>query len=203
MRGAAADAVRTAHGPLSRLRPLPFAMRRLRCGFGLGGLSVLAGTPQPAWQAVPMQRYRERLTAPPSWWALAALFAVAVGWAFYVATPAWVSAVALAVAAAVAFAVVASYGSATIEVSAEGFRAGRARLPWSAVGEVRTLEGEDARRAAGVDADARAYLVLRGYCGGAVRVEVDDPADPTPYWLVSTRRPRSVAAAMRAEGVQD
>jgi hypothetical protein len=150
-----------------------------------------------------MQPYRERLTAPPSWWGLAALFAVAVGWAFYVATPPWVAAVALAIAAAVAFATVASYGSATVEVSADGFRAGRALLPWSAVGQIRPLDGDDARRAAGVDADARAYIVLRAYCRGAVCVEVDDPADPTPYWLVSTRRPHMVAAAMRAEGVQD
>jgi hypothetical protein len=150
-----------------------------------------------------MQPYRERLTAPLSWWGLAALFAIAVGWAFYVATPLWVAAVALTVAGVVAFATVASYGSATVEVSADGFRAGRALLPWSAVGETRPLDGADARRAAGVDADARAYLLLRAYCRGAVRVEVDDPADPTPYWLVSTRRPQKVAAAIRAESVQD
>ena len=151
----------------------------------------------------PMEPYRERLTAPVSWWALALLFGLAVGWAFYVATPAWVAAVAFAVAAAVAIAVVGSYGSARVEVSADGFRAGRALLPWSAVGAARALGGEEARRAAGVDADARAYLRLRGYCGGAVRVEVDDPADPTPYWLVSTRRPHAVAAAVQAHGVRD
>jgi hypothetical protein len=58
-------------------------------------------------------------------------------------------------------------------------------------------------REAGVDADARAYLVLRGYCGGAVKVEVDDPGDPTPYWLVSSRRPLQLAAALRPDSVQD
>jgi hypothetical protein len=153
-----------------------------------------------------MQRvhpYRERLTAPLSWWALALLFGLAVGWAFYVATPAWVAAVAFAVATAVSTSAVGSYGSALVEISDEGLRAGRARLPWSAVGEVHALTADEARRAAGVDADARAYLLLRGYCGGAVRVDVDDPADPTPYWLVSTRRPHAVAAAMRAGGVRD
>jgi hypothetical protein len=151
----------------------------------------------------PVEPYRERLTAPLSWWALALLFGLAVGWAFYVATPAWVAAGAFAVATAVSSSVVGSYGSALVEVSDEGFRAGRAQLPWSAVGGVRALTADEARRAAGVDADARAYLLLRGYCGGAVRVEVDDPADPTPYWLVSTRHPLAIASTMRARGVRD
>jgi hypothetical protein len=147
--------------------------------------------------------YRERLTAPPSWWGLAALFAVAVGWAFFVATPPWVAAVAFVVGLCVSVSLVALYGRAPVEVSAAGFRAGRALLPWSAVGAVRPLDRDQARQAAGVDADARAYLLLRGYCGGAVRVEVDDPADPTPYWLVSTRRPTAVASAVLAHAVQD
>ena len=48
----------------------------------------------------------------------------------------------------------------------------------------------------GVDADARAYLLLRPYLKRAVRVEITDPADPTPYWLVSTRHPDRLAAAV-------
>ena len=37
---------------------------------------------------------------------------------------------------------------------------------------------------AGVDADARAYLLLRPYLKRAVQVDLADPADPTPYWLL-------------------
>ena len=46
---------------------------------------------------------------------------------------------------------------------------------------------------AGVDADARAYLLLRPYLKRAVRVEITDPADPAPYWLVSTRHADALA----------
>jgi hypothetical protein len=148
-------------------------------------------------------RYRERLTAPVSWWGLAALFGLAAGWAFYVATPLWMAAVVYVVATGLALALVGAYGSAIVEVSADGFRAGRALLPWSAVGGVRPLDGDETRRTAGAEADARAYLLLRGYCGSSVRIEVDDPADPTPYWLVSTRRPRALVSAVRAATVQD
>ena len=47
----------------------------------------------------------------------------------------------------------------------------------------------------GVDADARAFLLLRPYLKRAVQVEIADPADPTPYWLVRTRHPDELAAA--------
>ena len=58
------------------------------------------------------------------------------------------------------------------------------------------LDADQARRRAGVDADARAHLVLRPYVATAVEITLDDPADPVPYWLVSTRRPDALAAAV-------
>ena len=54
-----------------------------------------------------------------------------------------------------------------------------------------------------MDADARAYLLLRPYLSRAVMVPVDDPADPTPYWLVSTRRPDELVAALDAAASAD
>jgi hypothetical protein len=64
------------------------------------------------------------------------------------------------------------------------------------VGAAAALDAEATRRLAGRDADARAYLLLRPYLSRAVRIDIDDPADPTPYWLVSTRRPDRLAAAL-------
>ncbi len=58
------------------------------------------------------------------------------------------------------------------------------------------LDAEQTRRRAGVEADARAHLVLRPYVSTAVEITLDDPADPVPYWLVSTRRPEALAAAL-------
>jgi hypothetical protein len=48
-----------------------------------------------------------------------------------------------------------------------------------------------------VDADARAYLLLRPYLKRGVRVDIVDPDDPTPYWLVSCRRPEDLVSAVR------
>ncbi|TGO04813.1 DUF3093 domain-containing protein [Serinibacter arcticus] len=77
-----------------------------------------------------------------------------------------------------------------------GLRAGRAFLEAWHVGEVTELDREASRRALGPGSDARAYLAHRGWIRTAVRVRVLDPQDPTPYWLISTRRPAELAAAL-------
>ena len=58
------------------------------------------------------------------------------------------------------------------------------------------LFGESRYKISAFYADARAYLLLRPYRKKAVKVSLSDPADPTPYWLVSTRRPDALAAAL-------
>ena len=39
-------------------------------------------------------------------------------------------------------------------------------------------------------------MLLRSYIPTALRVEVTDPADPTPYLYLSTREPEGLAAAL-------
>lgn len=90
------------------------------------------------------------------------------------------------------------YGDARIVVQDGWFRAGRARIEARHLGQVAALDVDQTRLVAGRDADARAYLLLRPYLPRAVRVEVADPADPTPYWLVSSRHPEALASALTA-----
>ena len=89
-----------------------------------------------------------------------------------------------------------SYGSARVAVADGELRAGRAHIELHHLGEAVALDADQTRRAAGVDADARAFLVLRPYLKRAVRVTITDPADPTPYWLVGTRHPERLAEAL-------
>jgi hypothetical protein len=96
--------------------------------------------------------------------------------------------------------VVALLGSLTtaIAVTADAVVVGRARLEPPYVGKAVALDADQTRRRTGPDADARAYLVLRPYLRTAVEIAVDDGDDPAPYWLVSTRRPQALAAAVLA-----
>src|SRR4051794_38306337 len=91
-----------------------------------------------------------------------------------------------------------SYGSARLSVAGGWFRAGRARIEGVHLGRVTALDPEETRRVAGPEADARAYLLLRPYLKRAVKVEITDPADPAPYWLVASRRPEALAEAVRS-----
>lgn len=140
--------------------------------------------------------YDERLGVPLRWWVQGVMFVATVWLALVVAMPAtWAWSITGAVLALLALAF-AAYGSARVSVGDGWFRAGRARIETSYVGAAVALDAEATRRTAGRDADARAFLVLRPYLNRAVKVEIVDPADPTPYWLVSTRHPEALASAL-------
>lgn len=143
--------------------------------------------------------YAERLTVPLRWWVQGTMLVASLWLAVLVATPddeyvAWSVA---AVSASLMVALLVGYGRAEVAVDGAALRAGRAHIALEHVGEVTALGAKDVRRQAGVDADARAYLLLRPYLKRAVRVDITDPADPTPYWLVSCRRPEQVVTAVR------
>ncbi|MEV0645842.1 DUF3093 domain-containing protein [Phytomonospora sp. NPDC050363] len=73
-----------------------------------------------------------------------------------------------------------------------------ANLPVEFIGEVTPLEGTALRDALSVGLHPLAFVVQRPWVRGAVRVEVNDADDPTPYWIVSTRRPERLAEALRS-----
>ncbi|MFF3460031.1 DUF3093 domain-containing protein [Streptomyces sp. NPDC002730] len=141
--------------------------------------------------------YEERLTAPRSWWLITALVGVAGGLILLPLGPLALLG-GLIAATAVAAVVVSSYGSVRIRVVADSLVAGDARIPLSALGETEALDAEEARAWRSYKADTRAFMLLRSYVPTALRVEVTDPDDPTPYLYLSTRDPKALAAALAA-----
>jgi energy-coupling factor transporter transmembrane protein EcfT len=142
--------------------------------------------------------YTERLFVPLRWWVQGVMFVATLWLALVVAVPgAWAWSLTAAILALLALAFVA-YGSATIVVEDGHLRAGRARVEAAYLGSAEPLDAEASRRIAGRDADARAYLLLRPYLKRAVKVEIVDPADPAPYWLLGTRHPEGLASAIAA-----
>ena len=140
--------------------------------------------------------YRERLSVPIRWWAQGTMLVASLWLAVIVAVPGAVAWAVTGAAVALMATLFLTYGAALVSVEDGWFRAGRARVELRFVGEVGPLDAETTRLVAGRDADARAYLLLRPYRKKAVKVSLRDPADPTPYWLVSTRRPDALAAAL-------
>ncbi|MFK8849595.1 DUF3093 domain-containing protein [Streptomyces sp. Ac-502] len=144
-----------------------------------------------------MQSYEERLTAPRSWWVIAGLIGVACALMLLPlgTLPMLGGLIGGAALSAVA---VSSYGSVRIRVVGDSLIAGDARIPVAALGEARALDPEEAVAWRTHKADTRAFMLLRSYVRTAVRVEITDPADPTPYAYLSTREPERLVAALAA-----
>ncbi|MER7398047.1 DUF3093 domain-containing protein [Streptomyces sp. NPDC000151] len=144
-----------------------------------------------------MQSYEERLTAPRSWWVIAA--AVGIACALMLLPLGTLPMLGgLVGGAALSAVLVSSYGSARIRIVAGSLIAGDAKIPAAALGEAHVLDAEEARAWRTYKADTRAFMLMRSYIPTAVRVEVADPADPTPYVYLSTRHPEELSAALAA-----
>ncbi|MGW4897892.1 DUF3093 domain-containing protein [Kitasatospora sp. NPDC004240] len=139
--------------------------------------------------------YDERLTVPRLWW----LLPVATGLTLamiLLRLSAVGALVGLVVGIAAGAAAISSYGSARIRVVQGSLVAGQARIPVEALGTAHALGPADAVAWRGVKADPRAFMLLRSYVPTALRVEVTDPTDPTPYLYLSTRSPMRLAEAL-------
>jgi hypothetical protein len=143
------------------------------------------------------QPYEERLAAPRSWWLISFLIGVSLA---LILLPFGVLPMlgGLVGGTAVASMVASSYGSVRIRVVGGSLLAGEAKVPVTALGEAEILDAEEARAWRTHKADTRAFLLLRAYIPTALRVEVTDPEDPTPYLYLSTRQPQQLAEALKA-----
>jgi hypothetical protein len=93
---------------------------------------------------------------------------------------------------------IAVYGrAARVTVTEQAFTYGDALVEAEFIGKVSAFSGEAARNERGVNLDARAWTKFKAFMNGVVRIEITDPNDPTPYWLVATRHPNELAAALR------
>jgi hypothetical protein len=142
--------------------------------------------------------HSERLTVP--WWLWLAAFGVAGLLAAEVylgarGAPLWLPYAVLLPATAVGL---WRAGRIRVAVQDGELRVDDARLPVRHVAGVSVLDPTDRRLLLGPHARPYAFVVQRPWIRGAVRVDLDDPADPTPYWLVSTRHPERLAAALTA-----
>ncbi|NEA65043.1 DUF3093 domain-containing protein [Streptomyces sp. SID12488] len=141
--------------------------------------------------------YEERLTAPRSWWLIS--FLVGVSFALILLPFGTLPLLGgLVGGTAVAAVAASSYGSIRIRVVGDALIAGEAKIPVAALGETEILDAEEARAWRTYKADTRAFMLLRSYIPTALRVQVTDPKDPTPYLYLSTREPEQLVAAIES-----
>jgi hypothetical protein len=150
---------------------------------------------QKTARSVGAGEYRERLG--PSLWVLVSA-AVAAPMAALVFTPIDTT-LALVVGAVVGVVVVALLMAASpvVQVGDGVLRAGRAHIDVRFLGEPEIYSGDAARHARGAGLDPRSWHLIRGGIDGVVVVPLTDEDDPAPSWVVSSRTPDRLAAALR------
>jgi len=142
-----------------------------------------------------MPEYRERLHVPLAWWLLATPSALIIGVTLYAGFKGpWPIIIVGGMLAGCA-ALLISLGRGSVEVSDGAVRAGGAVLPLAAVREVVALDEPQTISLRGPRAHPAAHLYSRPYLKESVYVAVDQTAG-VPYWLMGTRHPAELAAAI-------
>lgn len=163
---------------------------------------MTADLPQPAPASGPHDdhdtrpAFRERLVPGVGGWLAVVAFAGVFGVALSVVTV--TVGVVVGLVLLVLGGILAWVTSPVVEVVGAELHAGKAHIPLRFLGDVRVLDRDGVREQMGPTWDPRAFACLRTWTGGAVRVEVIDEADTTPYWIVSSRRAGDLAAALSA-----
>ena len=158
-------------------------------------MSEHAPAPVPATSGA--SRFDERLTVP-WWWYLPAIgIAVLLAAEVHMGYPgvrAWIGYVVLVPLSVL---VLHRLGRTRVQVANGVLRAGERSLALEHVGRVDVVRDRDARQVAlGPDLDPTAHLVQRSWVRPLVRVEVREPGAAEPYWVVATRDPDGLVAAL-------
>ena len=141
-------------------------------------------------------RYTERLTV--AWWlwlpaiALVGLLAFEV----FLLGPSLATFLPYLVLLPFATVVLWRLGRIQVAVQDDELLVDDARLPLRFVADATVLDPAAKRDLLGPYAEPYAFIVQRPWIPRAVQVHLNDPADPTPYWIVSSRHPDELVAAL-------
>lgn len=143
--------------------------------------------------------YRERWIVPLIWWPFAVGLATLVAAELHSGVPGIRASLPYAVLLPLSVVALAVGSRGAVTLSDGVLDVPGARIPIALLSAGVALDREAFRLQTGPMADPRAYVVSRPWLRTAVRLTVADPDDPTPYWVVGTRRPAELLAAMRTQ----
>jgi hypothetical protein len=143
--------------------------------------------------------YREALRTPWWWYLVALVVGGLIAAEFHVSGLRLTDWLSFGILLPLSAAVVWSLGRGHLEISHGEFRVRGAHIPLREISGVVALDAQTLRRVVGREGDPAAYISIRGWIGPGVQLWLDDPDDPTPYWVVSTRHPQTVVDIVRSQ----
>lgn len=88
--------------------------------------------------------------------------------------------------------------SPVICVGKQFLTVGPASIPRTFLGKITEIQKDQIFQERGPALDPASYKVFQGTVKTAIKITVKDPEDPTPYWIISTRKPTQLATVLRA-----
>ena len=103
--------------------------------------------------------------------------------------------VALAVAT-LAIPFIAQSLTSRIRIDRDELRIDKSHIGLKYLGKVTVLDSDAMRLLRTRDADPAAFLAIKFWASKGIKIEVTDPRDPTPYWLITSKRGEKLAALL-------
>jgi hypothetical protein len=83
-----------------------------------------------------------------------------------------------------------------ISIDQRELRIDKAHIELKYLGKVTVLDSDAMRLLRTRDADPAAFLAIKFWASKGIKIEVTDPRDSTPYWLVTSKRGENLAALL-------
>jgi len=154
----------------------------------------------PGVSVTSAKTYTERLWVPWWWWPIGVSVAGLLAAEVHMGSPgvrAWLPYVLLI---PLALWGLTRLGSLQVSVRDGEFRVGDAHIPATLIARTASVPASAKRAALGRQLDPAAFVQHRTWVPTMVLLVLNDPDDPTPYWLVSTRHPARLMAALAVAG---
>jgi hypothetical protein len=138
--------------------------------------------------------YEERLSIRARWWAVLLAIALFGSSELFAGFDGRIIAIVVAAVVVPTIVLLTLAGRTVLRVDAAGIHAAGTTIGFDEIDSVQALDAHETRLMLGPQADPAARLIVRGYIREAIIIRPVDAS--APYWLVSTRHPQDVIAAV-------
>ena len=83
-----------------------------------------------------------------------------------------------------------------ISIDQRELRIDKAHIDLKYLGKITVLDSDAMRLLRTRDADPAAFLAIKFWASKGIKIEISDPRDSTPYWLVTSKRGEKLAALL-------